>query len=121
MQSVLFFITIDIPHVPYSKSYKCLFTSTEHFPCLQSLIEKIKQRHLLRRNEPDTPRDEHFIQIYQDINEVEVHQSQPNHGNNELTDSSEPSSDLPSYVRNDAFSRPGTLGKKCQKNGCMIA
>lgn len=88
----------------------CAYRYPERFPCLQSLIEKIKQRHLLRRNEPDTPRDEHFIQIYQDINEVEVHQSQPNHGNNELTDSSEPSSDLPSYVRNDAFSRPGTLG-----------
>lgn len=85
----------------------CAYRYPEHFPCLQSLIEKIKQRHLLRRNEPDTPRDEHFIQIYQDINEVEVHQSQPN---DELTDSSEPSSDLPSYVRNDAFSRPGTLG-----------
>lgn len=85
----------------------CAYRYPEHFPCLQSLIEKIKQRHLLRRNEPDTPRDEHFIHIYQDINEVVVDQCQPS---DELTDSSEPSSDLPSYVRNDAFSRPGTLG-----------
>ncbi|XP_065943954.1 uncharacterized protein [Magallana gigas] len=81
----------------------CAHRYPEHIPCLQSLIEKI--RHLLRRNEPDTPGDEHFIQIYEDINEVD--QSQPN---DELTYSSEPSSDLPSYVRNDAFSRPGTLG-----------
>ncbi|XP_052700547.1 uncharacterized protein LOC128177750 [Crassostrea angulata] len=85
----------------------CAYRYPEHFPCLQSLIEKIKQRHLLRRNEPDTPRDEHFIHIYQDINEVVVDQCQPS---DELTDSSEPSSDLPSYVRNDAFSRPETLG-----------
>lgn len=104
--------SISFLHVPNSKSYKCLFTSTEHFPCFQSLIEKIKQRHLLRRNEPDTPRDEHFIPIYQDINEVVVDQCQPN---DEPTDLSDPNSDLPSYVQNDAFIRPDTLGKKCEK------
>lgn len=83
-----------------------LYRYPEHFPCLQSLIEKIKQRHLLRRNEPDTPRDEHFIPIYQDINEVVVDQCQPN---DEPTDLSDPSRDLPSYVRNDTFIRPGRL------------
>lgn len=77
----------------------------------------MKQRHFLRRNEPDTPRDEHLNPIYQDINDVVVDQCQPN---NEPTDLSEPSSDLPSYIRNDAFIRPEALGKKC-KIVCIIA
>lgn len=109
--------SISFLNVPYSISYKCLYTSTEHFPCLRSLIEKVKQRHFLRRNEPDTPRDEHFNPIYQDINDVVVDQCQPN---DEPTDLSEPSSDLPSYIRNDAFIRPEALGKKC-KIVCIIA
>lgn len=52
--------------------------------------------------------------IYQDINEVVVDQCQPN---DEPTDLSDPSSDLPSYVRNDTFIRPGRLSKKCKN--CM--
>lgn len=85
----------------------CAYRYREHFPCLRSLIEKVKQRHFLRRNEPDTPRDEHLNPIYQDINDVVVDQCQPN---DEPTDLSEPSSDLPSYIRNDAFIRPEALG-----------
>eukprot|EP00105_Crassostrea_gigas_P029873 XP_011451946.1 PREDICTED: uncharacterized protein LOC105345504 isoform X2 [Crassostrea gigas] len=101
--AILAVIGLLIPIITIITICFCAYRYPEHIPCLQSLIEKI--RHLLRRNEPDTPGDEHFIQIYEDINEVD--QSQPN---DELTYSSEPSSDLPSYVRNDAFSRPGTLG-----------
>lgn len=85
----------------------CAYRYPEHFPCLQSLIEKIKQRHLLSRNEPDTQRDEHFTPIYQDINDVVVDQCQPD---DEPSDLSEPRSDLSSYVQNDIFLRPGTEG-----------
>lgn len=101
---VLFLVIITIITICF-----CAYRYPEHFPCFQSLIEKIKQRHLLRRNEPDTPRDEHFIPIYQpeDINEVVVDQCQPN---DEPTDLSDPNNDLPSYVQNDAFIRPDTLG-----------
>lgn len=85
----------------------CAYRYPERFPCLQSLIEKIKQRHLLSRNEPDTQRDEHFTPIYQDINDVVVDQCRPD---DEPSDLSEPRSDLSSYVQNDIFLRPGTEG-----------
>lgn len=85
----------------------CAYRYPERFPCLQSLIEKIKQRHLLSRNEPDTLRDEHFTPIYQDINDVVVDQCRPV---DEPSDLSEPRSDLSSYVQNDIFLRPGTEG-----------
>nr|XP_034324946.1 uncharacterized protein LOC105346861 isoform X2 [Crassostrea gigas] len=85
----------------------CAYRYPECFPCLQSLIEKIKQRHLVSRNEPDTQRDEHFTPIYQDINDVVVDQCQPD---DEPSDLSEPRSDLSSYVQNDIFLRPGTEG-----------